>query len=137
VKGAATLDNKVDSRQWTTSQQQAGSIVLTAERQNWYRRMLCRLGLHVGGWNYLAEDKCGQMRVCAKCGKASQRTRHLRHREYIRQGACGQRKICRRCDEIAGHRTRHEWGPTYSLGGSENGHQCERCNLEQSWTVTG
>ena len=132
MKGTATLEIEVDSHRRAT-----GSVDLTTARQNWYHRMLCGMGLHRGGWSYLAEDKCSQMRVCARCGKASQRTRHLRHWEYITEGACAQRKICRRCDEIAGHRTRHMWGPAYSIGGSESGHRCERCKLEERWTVTG
>jgi hypothetical protein len=137
VKGTATLEPKADRSQGTVSRQQAGAAVLTTTRQNWFHRTLCGIGLHSGRWNYLAESKCGQMRVCARCGKASQRTKHVRHWDYTREGECDQRKICGRCEQIAGRRTRHVWGPTYSIGRSESGHRCQRCKLEQTWTNSG
>jgi hypothetical protein len=113
------------------------SVILETQELVWYLKLLCNLGLHQGSWNYLAENACRQMRVCKRCDKASLRMRHQNHWDYIRENYCGQNKTCVRCGNLASQRTRHIWGPTYSLGWNESGHCCERCGSQESWTNSG
>ncbi len=50
---------------------------------NWFEGLLChKLGIHKGKWVYMAEEKCGQITVCPRCGKTRTRTRHQREWRY-------------------------------------------------------
>lgn len=101
----------------------------------WYWDVLCRCGIHRGRWAYVAEGACKQMRPCQRCGKADIRTRHIRRWQYSWMGRCDQTKLCARCGERSGRRTRHTWGPSYTVDAGHDGHACTRCGEKQSWST--
>lgn len=100
---------------------------------SWLKRMLCRLGIHSGVWVFPIEANCKQLRVCTRCGKTRQRIKHNRKWLYVKEEACQQIKTCLRCDERGKLRTKHVWGPTYSVG-SKDAHDCVRCKEHETWT---
>ena len=100
----------------------------------WYAGTLCRVGLHWGKWDYIAEENCSQLLICGRCAKNRLRTKHLREWHYTQEGSCEQVRTCSRCQAQSGVRTRHIWGQSY-YSGNEGSHQCQRCGEVQSWSI--
>jgi hypothetical protein len=101
----------------------------------WYARIPEWMGLHQGPWEYLADGKCSQMRICQWCGEASLRVKHRPTWEYVKEGSCDQTKICARCaGNRGGIRVRHDWGLSYGPAlGHDHARDCQRCPEKQTW----
>ncbi len=106
-------------------------------RVPWYVKVLCRVGIHRGRWEYVAEGHCTQMRECLPCGATKVRTRHKREWRYTGESTCKQARVCGRCDASDKNRTRHEkWGKSYSVGQDTDAHRCERCGVVETWDTS-
>ena len=102
----------------------------------WLMAVLCRLGLHQGKWEYVAEGNCSQGRECGRCGSVHARIKHRREWRYIGESTCEQVRTCRRCNALSGNRTRHEaWSAAWNVGGDNRAHRCLRCGVVEEWTV--
>ncbi len=103
----------------------------------WYATVLCRVGIHRGQWEYVAEGQCTQIRICGRCGATKARTKHQRTWRYVKGGACEQVRICKRCEAVTGDRTKHEeWGASYTVGRNTDAHRCKRCGVVQTWDTS-
>ena len=94
------------------------------------RSTLCAIGRHHGDWS-LPGARCETTRVCASCGTAEERTRHVWGEfGYAGDGRCEQTRRCERCGS-AQSRTLHDWGPWLYLTmefDSPQAHTCRRCH---------
>lgn len=105
-------------------------------RVPWYAAALCRVGIHAGQWEYLAEGQCTQMRVCPRCGATKVRTKHQREWRYVSDGKCEQVRTCKRCEAASGYRTRHEkWSEPWDAGRDRAAHRCLRCGVVETWST--
>jgi ribosomal protein L40E len=105
-------------------------------RVPWYAAVLCRVAIHRGQWEYLAEGHCAQTRTCERCGTTKVRTKHQREWQYDRAVSCQQTRICRRCNALSGTRTRHEqWSESWNAGRDESAHRCLRCGIVETWST--
>lgn len=130
------------SERFTESATTTNNSILDRDRKPggqrpWYAATLCAIGIHTGRWIYLIDGKCGQVKVCGRCGKTKVRTKHQHEWQYIKNGDCEQDRVCQRCGEKSGHRTRHTWGETYSVSWTKDGHKCNRCGETEEWTPAG
>ncbi|MBI4202527.1 MAG: hypothetical protein HY532_05380 [Chloroflexi bacterium] len=105
-------------------------------RVPWYAAMLCRVGIHTGRWEYLAEGQCTQMRECRRCAATKVRTKHQREWRYARDGRCEQIRTCKRCNAVSGERTKHQWGENYTVANWREGHRCKRCGVVETWDTS-
>jgi hypothetical protein len=101
-------------------------------RVPWYAAVLCRVAIHRGQWEYLAEGHCAQTRTCERCGTTKVRTKHQREWRSVGVRNCDQVLTCGRCGTFRGQRTRHEaWesGGDVISGEGERARQCLRCGV--------
>jgi hypothetical protein len=104
-------------------------------QRTWRERLLCSLGVHTGPWVYMDEASCNQMRACRRCGKADMRMRHVRRWQYTMMADCDQTKVCARCGQRGSQRTKHEWGPTYTVDSDHDARRCRRCREVHEWST--
>ncbi len=102
---------------------------------------------HQPKWTYVADPrKDWPERTCSLCGKSFAGPHmmqwHLRSTHGINPltpgdpDTCEQQRICQRCGESwEGFRIKHEWGPSYSVSSSKDGHTCNRCGEKESWST--
>lgn len=104
--------------------------VASLPRVSWYLAVLCRLGIHEGPWEYLAENQCIQVRECRRCGADTARIKHKRAWSYVGNRTCDQTRFCTRCNAASGHRTRHqEWSDWWTVERYTDQHECLRCGV--------
>ena len=110
--------------------------IQNAMRVPWYAVILCRLGIHWGKWDYVAERNCSQLLVCGRCGATRLRTRHQRQWVYVRNGHCKQVRTCQRCQAESGNRIKHDWSSA-TFEGITGTHSCYRCGEVETWQNVG
>lgn len=105
---------------------------------NVLRKLLCATGLHTGQWS-LPGVRCESVRVCAACGKTSEKAQHTWGEcAYVEEGRCEQVRRCRRCGTTES-RNQHDWGPWRYLNWEYNSPQfrrCRRCHETEKTVAT-
>jgi hypothetical protein len=103
---------------------------------------------HQRKWVYIAAPrKHWPERTCSLCGKSFVGPSMMQWHQQSTHGInptipgdhdiCEQQRICQRCGEAwEGFRIRHEWGPSYKVSASTDGHTCLRCGEKESWCTS-
>jgi len=101
---------------------------------------------HERKWVYVTDpQKRWPEKTCSLCGKSFAGPFMLQWHQQSTHGAtptivddpdtCEQQKVCQRCgNTLEGSRIEHDWGLTYTVDASTDGHTCNRCGIKRTWS---